>query len=133
MGNDHTGWDLSKERAFMENLLNQRFNFYLLFFSIVVAGALSARTQVMLNLILSIGFIICCLLMATLMRAQQKLDLILERLFESADHPVAVINRMATAGFSVRKTIGYVIPILCCAVLAVGVALAFLGVFVPQL
>ena len=35
-------WDMSQERAFIETLLNQRFNFFLAFFSLVIVGAWGA-------------------------------------------------------------------------------------------
>ena len=40
--NPISNWDMSQERAFLENLLSQRFNFFLVFFSLVVAGVLAA-------------------------------------------------------------------------------------------
>ena len=47
--------DLSQEREFMENLLNQRFNFLLVFFSLVIAGALAARSHDQAVLVLQVG------------------------------------------------------------------------------
>lgn len=54
-------WDLSQERAFVENLLSQRFNFFLIMFSLVIAGAVNANTKFELVAILSIGLLLCVL------------------------------------------------------------------------
>lgn len=44
-------WDMSQERAFIENLLGQRFNFFLVFFSLTVAGSVNAKAQIHLQII----------------------------------------------------------------------------------
>ena len=132
MGKYEDKWSISQEREFIENLLNQRFNFFLLFFSIIIAGIISAKTQLILIIVLLIGFVVCMILMATLIRAQQKLDIILEMLFSDSNHPVAIINEQAKSGFSARKGIGYFIPIFCCIVLGVGVILSIFGILKPQ-
>jgi hypothetical protein len=65
-------WDMSHERAFMETLLGQRFNFFLVFFSFVLAGALNSHTQRYFQLILSLGTIICWRLALVVIRTQQE-------------------------------------------------------------
>jgi phosphotransferase system glucose/maltose/N-acetylglucosamine-specific IIC component len=108
---DH--WDLSQERAFIENLLGQRFNFLLIFFSIFVAGAVEARDSALLQAcVLSLGAVISIFLVLAIRRAQEKLDLILDILFATRNHPVAVINKLATKR-SRRKLIGHLVPIIC--------------------
>jgi len=119
-------WDMSQERAFMENLLGQRFNFFLIFFSLVIAGALNARSQVHLNIVLPLGNLICWLLSLVLFRSQRKLDLILKKLLADETHPASIID-MGANGISMRKLIGYVIPIICCSALTVGTILALCG------
>jgi hypothetical protein len=119
-------WDMSQERAFIENLLGQRFNFFLIFFSLVVAGALNARSQVHFSIVLILGAIICWLLAFTLFRSQQKLDLILAELFADQTHPASIIDKKA-GGLSMRRLIGYVIPLICCIALTLGTILALCG------
>ena len=70
-------WDMSQERVFIETLLNQRFNFFLIFFSLVLAGAINAKEQLHFQLVLSLGTVICFLFASVLRRSQQKLDLII--------------------------------------------------------
>lgn len=122
-------WDMSQERAFLENLLGQRFNFLLVFFSIVVAGAVQARELPVLQaLVLTLGtFILLCLLLV-IGRAQQKLDIILGLLFQNANHPAKISNDLASGG-SKRRLIGYVVPRICFCTLAIWAASAWLDVF----
>jgi hypothetical protein len=78
-------WDISKEREFIENLLCQRFNFFLAFFSIVSAGAIgtihyeAGKVNVIASaVILLVGGFICWLIRSVLSRSQEKLDIILD-------------------------------------------------------
>ncbi|AGQ92211.1 hypothetical protein OH966_004485 [Vibrio parahaemolyticus] len=49
-------WSLSEERVFMENLLCQRFNFFLVLFGLFLAGGFGANEQ-QKSLIFGIGFL----------------------------------------------------------------------------
>ena len=91
-------WDMSQERAFVENLLNQRFSFFLVFFSLVMAGSLNAKTQVMFDTILGIGSVIGVLFALVLSRTQAKLDLILADLFTDKSHPATIIDQRPENG-----------------------------------
>ena len=91
-------WDMSQERAFIENLLARRFNFFLVFFSIVMAGSVNAKTQLHLQLVLGIGSTICVLFAMVLARSQEKLDLILQDLFQDDSHPARIIDQRAKKG-----------------------------------
>ena len=121
-------WDMSQERMFMENLLNQRFNFFLVAFAFVLAAAVNSKVQLHLQLILTLGAAISFLFALVLWRSQRKLDLILKDLFTDPSHPASIINDRAGTG-SRRHLIGFVIPPLCCATLTVGAALAWCCVF----
>src|SRR5690242_9488913 len=104
-------WDMSQERAFVENLLNQRFNFFLVFFSLVVAGSVNAKTQVMFDIILGVGAVIGLLFTLVLSRTQQKLELILEDLFTDKSHPATIIDRRTHKLVGSRlRFIGFYIP-----------------------
>lgn len=128
-------WDMSQERAFLENLLGQRFNFFLVFFGFVLNGSMNSKTQFYFSTILVIGAFVCWALALTLRRSQQKLDLILEDLFSDPTHPATIINVRCNDKGSKgrRRIIGYLIPTVCCIVLTVGAALAVFGVLtVPK-
>ncbi len=126
-------WDMSQERAFIENLLARRFNFFLVFFSIVMAGSVNAKTQPQLQIVLGIGSAICVLFAMVLARSQEKLDLCLEDLFTDLSHPAKIIDQRASQGGSRRRVLGIWIPRLCCAILIIGFILSLCGVVnVPQ-
>jgi hypothetical protein len=126
-------WDMSQERAFIENLLARRFNFFLVFFSIVMAGSVNAKTQHQLQIMLGIGSAICILFALVLARSQEKLDLCLADLFTDPSHPATIIDQRASKGGSRRRVLGVWIPRLCCTVLIVGFILSLCGVLsVPQ-
>ena|SRR5581483_1006690 len=129
MAND---WDMSQERAFIENLFCQRFNFFIVIFSLVIAGAASANTQTKLAALLWIGFVLCMLVALTLYRAWVKLDWILRYLHAEVDHPLRVTGEGIANGrlprlFGVNPIIGIVIPLGCSALLLAGAILATCG------
>jgi hypothetical protein len=109
-------WDISQERAFIENLLVQRVNFLLVFFSIFIAGAVNARKDLILQTgVLTLGAIIAFLLAWAILRTQKKLDFILENLPPS--HPHRIIDNELPTG-SYRHFVGYFIPCICFAAIA---------------
>lgn len=107
-------WDVSQERAFIETLLGQRMGFLLVFFGLVIAGAVNARTLPIVQFsILACGTLFAAMLALAIGRAQKKLDLLLSVLKQDPHHPVTIIDEMAGPSGSKRKLIGYAIPWLC--------------------
>jgi hypothetical protein len=99
-------------------LLGQRFNFFLIFFSLVIAGAVNARdADITQAVVLSMGAVICFCLMLTINRAQQKLDLIIDIILRDPEHPITVVDGLAS-GPSRRRLIGYYVPAFCFVTLA---------------
>jgi hypothetical protein len=139
--NEPDAWDLSQERAFIENLLCQRFNFLLVFYSLVVAGAFSTNSQSNFTIALTIGAIVCSLFALPIARAQHKLDLILRHLAtQQPKHPAILTDTWASDLSRVpvimrpivrrgrRDVIGYWIPLLCAVSLWTGAILAWAGI-----
>jgi len=122
-----SNWGLAEERQFMENLVCQRFNFLLVFFTLVVGGAIACEEQLHLKIILWLGTIIILPMTLTIIGAHWKLEQILKRIFEEENHAITVIHR-AGRGYSVRWMIGYLIPAFCAVVLILGAFLASNGV-----
>ena len=123
-------WTMSDERVFIENLLCTRFNFFLVFFSLVLAGAITASDPAHFTIILCLGAIISVPFALTIARAQAKLDIALAELFGRDEHPAKILND-ACSGISMRRCIGYWIPFLCCGALVVGAILALCGCLAP--
>jgi len=131
-------WSMSQERKFIENLLCQRFNFFIVFYSIIIAGSLTSKSQTHLVVILTLGSVILTFFATTLFRVQHKLDLILTEIFEIPTHPATEIKNLAEntetmpwyarfiASGSRRKFIGYIIPAFCVFSLILGAVLAVL-------
>lgn len=117
-------WDMSQERVFIEQLLNQRFNFFLTIFTLVIAGAINAKQQLHLQIILCLGLAIEFALASLLARSQEKLDLILRDLFSDSSHPATIIDARAKPEGSRRRLVGVWIPRTCCVVLFLAVILA---------
>lgn len=122
-------WDMSQERIFIETLLNQRFNFFMVFFGFVMAGSVNAKSEVILKLLLTLGLVVCILFALVLRRSQEKLDLIIADLQTDTSHPVTLIDAQAKQGGSRRRLIGVGIPTLCCTVLGGATIAAWCGIF----
>jgi hypothetical protein len=125
-------WDMSQERMFMENLLGQRFNFSVIFFSVVIAGSLNSKSRILTALVLSLGALISVLFTRVLARTQEKLDLIIADLLTDPSDPVSIIDARATKTASKRKIIGHTIPRVCCTVLIVYSLYSWPCVIVPS-
>jgi Flp pilus assembly protein protease CpaA len=128
-------WDISQDRAFIETLLGQRFNFLLIFFSVFIAGGVNARdTPLLQAIVLTIGAVIALLLMLAVNRAQEKLDIALNIIFEEdPDHPATVLNQRARKGGSRRKIVGYAIPWICFLTLLIWSFFAWNAAIKPKL
>ncbi|MCZ7625982.1 MAG: hypothetical protein M5R38_09325 [Candidatus Methylomirabilis sp.] len=76
-------WSMSQEREFMEKLLCSRFNFFLVFFSLVINAAVSATDARYFKIVLTLGTLISIPLALTIVRAQMKLNVALnDHLFQ---------------------------------------------------
>lgn len=107
-------WDMSQERAFIENLLNQRFNFFLIFFSITMAGFVNTDNWLVGQTILTLGSVILILIARAIEKSEQKLDLIVGDLCKDISHPIRIINDATGGNFeSRRRLIGIIIPRIC--------------------
>lgn len=118
-------WDMSQERVFIESLLTQRFNFFLVVFSLTLVAASNAKAQIHLAGVLTLGLLLEFALASVIARTQFKLDLIFKDLSTDPTHPVTIIDRQAGSSGSRRRLIGYWIPRSCCLVLGVLCLLAW--------
>ena len=115
--------EMSKERTFIETLVGQRFNFFIVFFSLIVGGAVNAKSQIMFQIILSVGMAVGWLITYTLVVAHIKLERVLARL--AKHHPYSIVqDEVSVTG---RKFIGWWIQILCSLILSAGAVLSWLS------
>jgi len=108
-------WDISQERAFVENLLGQQLNFMIVFFTVVIGAAINSQEKPLIQaIIMFVGAPIVVLLSSVIMRTQEKLDIILNLIWTTdPEHPSCVTNRLSRPKGSRRKVIGYYIPSIC--------------------
>lgn len=111
-------WDMSQERLFCENLLCQRFNYFLLFFSITLAGFANAKNDWIGETILIFGAVIITMFATVLNWNQKKLNIILQDIYKDDSHPAKIIDELA--GKSKREIMGIYIPILCSSILIIS-------------
>jgi hypothetical protein len=126
-------WNLSQERAFQEDLMYRGFHMFMIFFTLVMGGSVSARSQQNLCIILTLGTFISLAMMLPIYRARVKLLFILRILHRIEQHPVAKVGRLLHASggltsYSVVHMIGLWIPLMCCATLLFGAILAYAGI-----
>jgi len=135
---DQETWTYYHEREFIENLLCTRFNFFLVFYSLIIAGFVTTTKECYKPIILILGTIISILLALTIYRSHIKLDIIIKDCLKFRDpnshHPSAIIEKICNERkpwirriFSVRWIIGWFIPLLCCISLIVGAVLSSFG------
>jgi hypothetical protein len=131
---DKTEWSMSDEREFMENLLCQRFNFFLVLFSLFLAAATGCQNQETALLVLASGTVVCVMVWLTIYRAHLKHHWIMNAKIYVGDHPANVVNRamkLKPGGkslFSVSRWMGVYIPITCCGILATAAILVLFRV-----
>ena len=120
---------MSQERMLTEQIIGQRFNFFLVFFSVMVAGALNAKVQLHLQAVLSIGSIISIVFTLALYRTSSRLAAILSLLSEDKSHPYTIVSERV-GGQGVRHILWRYLPLFCCACIISFAVLAWLNILV---
>ena len=85
-------WDMSQERALLEQLVSQRGHVYLFFVSIVLAAALNAKVQAHLQIILTVGTVVSWIIQLGVIRISERLDQALRELASDPSHPLTIVN-----------------------------------------
>lgn len=111
--------DLINERNHIENLLNSRFNFFIVVFATMLASILVVKSIPQLQLVLFPGTLILILLFWVIARAQKKLSIHLKKIREehkcSAEafaHQKANTEGCYLTRCSVNGIIGYFLPLI---------------------
>lgn len=121
-------WDMSQERQLTEQIIAQRFNFFLVFFSIVLAGAVNAKVQLHMQLILTIGSLVAIILTRALERTSGRLDVIIALLRKDPTHPYCLVSaemQKRGEGQGVRIILWRGLPILCTSCLWLAAVLSW--------
>lgn len=123
---------LEEERQFVEEILNERFNFFMVFFSIIAAGAASTSNQVLFRWILSLGAFISVFLTFAIYRSYFKQRILFKQFkIDNPDHAAAWADdeakRTCKSLFTVVWILGWFIPIVCTVAISIAALLAWLG------
>ena len=115
---DAEKWDVNQERVFLENLMQTRFNFFLVVFGLWMVTVASITPKLSKLVFLGFGIVICSLLWLTIRRICQKVIAALGGLLGAdAKHPMKQVASAAGESRFIRVTsnqlIGYIIPVLC--------------------
>jgi hypothetical protein len=126
-------WNLSQERQFQEDLMYRGFHFFILFFSLAIGGAITARSQQHLCILLTIGALVSFAMFLPIYRARVKLLVILRILHRIDKHPVAEVGKLLEESgiwstYSVVHLIGLWIPLACCLMISLAAILSWAGI-----
>ena len=146
---DAGNWNLSDEREFMENLLCQRFNFFIVMFSLFLTAAFTAQSRIACTAILGVGAVVSLLVALTVYRAYIKHRWIMKHIYNHHKcHPTTRVNDgvdkyrlfgkvtdkndRAWRCFTVNWLIGIFVPVLCVSVLGLLAWLSYRGYFILE-
>jgi preprotein translocase subunit SecE len=115
---DAEKWDVNRERVFLENLMQTRFNFFLVVFGLWMVTVASITPKLPKLVFLGFGIVICSLLWLTIRRICKKVIAALGLLGTDAKHPMKQVASAAGEDRFIRwvtsnQLIGYIIPVLC--------------------
>jgi len=122
-------WDIAQESAFMETLMNQRFNFFLIFVGLILNAAVNSQDDRYFKGILLIGSIIAAMLAVPILRSHRKMDTIFKYLQrEDPVHPLSYVDAQHRSWWSARWLLGWGIPGVAVSLLGLLAILALVGV-----
>lgn len=115
-------WTYENERQLIEELFNQRINFFILAVSLIITGYATTKDLGDRILILSLGLVIITILGLSLYRACHKLHIHLYIARKTIGHPEKLANKAASLhrwplSSSVNKLTGITLPVLCVSLL----------------
>jgi hypothetical protein len=133
---------MEQRKDYFEGVMNQRFHYFLLFYSLVVAGAVNARSRPLAALMLSFGALVCFAAWTTIARAYFRHRYYKEQIGQEVSNdklfrrtwPMNSFLRCILftidcflAGQTRVVIIPYVIPPLCILALALGAVAIITG------
>lgn len=116
---DVSGWNLSQEREFLENLYVGRFNYFLVVFSLFVMAGFANNFKSFKSIVFYAGAVLLFMVWLLLYRAYKKHDRILRLIFRDLkEHPAHKIEKMMQLEgykpkYRVSKFMGIYIPWFC--------------------
>jgi hypothetical protein len=134
MENETTAKRFDTERRFLEGLLQARFNFFILAYTMVIYSALTARTQSQFYFTVWTGILLLALLAYPIFRIYVKVDAVLKAVHAIKDPAVEAskvgVERHWPDFGQANRWIGYVIPLFCVGSLIIWLVLVCSGIVV---
>ena len=129
-------WSYFSEREFVENLVCQRFNYFIIAFSLFITAAATVNKPISLGIILGLGIIVLLAIWLTIIHSYIWLDIVFKILHNlpQKNHLFEVIrieHLTRIRHTSVNKWIGIFIPLFCLLTLIAGFILVLTGVLKP--
>ena len=114
-----SGWNLSNEREFVENIFHGRFNYFLLVYSLALIAGFANNFTSYKSVVFFAGGVMLLMVWPPLYRVYEKQDLILQILYNNfPEHPVSKIEELRKEyghkdGVKVSQSMGFPIPFVC--------------------
>ena len=125
---DDLNWELNQERAFWEKMLNQKINYFLGFFVILIVGMAVATTKELSIFVLAVGTVILWALSISIMNTTRKINLAVKELSKASNNPTGLVDRRAK-GRIARLIYGFGLPIFCSSVITLILAASLSGIY----
>lgn len=112
--------------AYLERAIDRRLAIFLVFFTVVIIGALGSGSASLSSVGFSIGSIICWLLAISIILTTRKTGALARALKKTGDSAYSLIEIRLYSVF-IRWILGYIIPVFCAIVLTFGSVASSLG------
>ena len=106
-------WDMSQERALLEQMITQRSSFFLIFISIVIASAVNAKSQIQFQIALGAGALFSWLVALAVIRTWERHDVVLQHILNDKTHPYSIVSATIGSSMSWRKIYRYLFWAIC--------------------
>ncbi len=134
-------WNLFSERDFVENIVSQRFNYFIVVFSLFITASATVSKVESLILILSLGILILTAIWLTIYISSRWLDIVFRILHNlpQENHLFKTITVELDSRRWIKKKyrcgvnnmLGIYIPMFCCFILIIGLLLVSTGNLEP--
>jgi hypothetical protein len=124
----NNNWDLNQERALWEKLLNQKINFFLILFALIIGGISFAKSKEFSIFILLVGTVILWILTLSIFNVTHKINIVIRGLIKDENHPTVIIDKKAR-GRIVRIFYGYVLPVFCSGIITLVLLASMSGFY----
>lgn len=124
-----SNWDRNQERAFWEQLLNQKLNYFLIFFAVVLGGIFTVSSKTVSIGIQALSAIILWILALSIINTAHKLNIVIKSLSREDHIPTAIADRRIP-GRVIKILYGYFLPVFCATIITVSSAASISGLYV---